>query len=53
VEVVFHALDEAGDMLASQAVESYHEMLASASSVSQLLELIHQQRFRWGVSDGN
>lgn len=53
VDVVFWAFDKAGVKLAEDARRRYECLRDTTSSVSELLDSLFKQKFRWGVSDGN
>lgn len=53
VETVFWAFDESGVELVEAARRQYEQLRDATSAVSELLNLLLQQGFEWGVSDGN
>lgn len=53
VDIVFHALDDAGVSLVEDAYNLYKNTLDSAPSVSQILDALVQRNFECRVSDGN
>ena len=52
-DLTFHAFDEAGVLVAEDAYDRYTEMVASMSSVDQILRTVTKEKFQWGESDGN
>jgi hypothetical protein len=53
VEIVFWAFDEAGKKVAADARDWYHQQRERNTTVKGLLEQCVEERFLWGVSDGN
>lgn len=53
VNLAFHAFDDAGFLVATDAYERYTKMLAVTSSVDQILRALAKEEFQWGESDGN
>lgn len=52
VDITFWALDRPGYQLASEVYATYARLRESASTTSQLVELLLQQGYAWGVSNG-
>jgi hypothetical protein len=53
VDTVFWAVDNPGAALAENARQQYERIRNDTPAVSSLLDLLAEQGFRWGVSDGN
>lgn len=53
VDIVFWASGKAGVELVNDARRRYERLRETVPSVPALLDHLVQQRFRWGVSDGN
>lgn len=53
VEIVFWAFDEPGSKLARDARHWYEKQREGNPTLKSLLDLIVEERFHWGVSDGN
>lgn len=53
VDMVFWAFNESGVALANDAHRWYRNLRESVSSVSPIVDHLVQERFEWGVSDGN
>jgi hypothetical protein len=53
VDIVFWAFDKHGADLAENARRQYNRLCDMTSSVSHLLDHLVQEKFPWGVSDGN
>ncbi len=53
VDMVFHAVDQAGVALAKEALTDYESLRACSSSTAQILDAICRRGFVWGQSDGN
>ncbi len=53
VEIVFWAFDEPGGKLVMDARHWYEKQREGNPSVKSLLDLLVEERFLWGVSDGN
>lgn len=53
VELVFWAFDESGVKLATDARHKYEQLRKNNPTVENLLDRLVEEKFRWGVSDGN
>jgi hypothetical protein len=53
IDVIFWAIDKPGIDLAEEAYRSYIRLRSETASVTELLDNLVQQKFLWGVSDGN
>ena len=53
VATVFWAFDEPGVRLAGEARHRYEGLREGTTSVGNLLDRLVEERFQWGVSDGN
>lgn len=53
VEIVFWAFDESGVKLASDARLWFERLRQDSPSVGSLLDRLVEEKFQWGVSDGN
>jgi hypothetical protein len=52
VDIVFWVLDRPGFQLASEVYATYARLRESASTTPQLVQLLLQQGYSWGVSNG-
>lgn len=53
VDLVYWAFDEAGQNQAARARAGYESLLESSPEVEMLLNRLFQQKYAWGISDGN
>jgi hypothetical protein len=53
VELVFHAVDAQGGLVAGRGYATYLKWRAGERSVARLLRVIEARQYEWGESDGN
>jgi hypothetical protein len=53
VEVVFWAVGEPGVTLATEARRWYEQLRQGCTAVDGILDRLVEEKFEWGVSDGN
>jgi Poly (ADP-ribose) glycohydrolase (PARG), Macro domain fold len=53
VDLKFYAFDETGVGVAEEALDLYSKLLETNTTTEGFIEAVFEQRFLWGVSDGN